>query len=232
MNDWLLLVLNLPGPNQTLRIRVWRELKVMGAASLRDGVYLLPAREPWRTALAAVADEVIAAGGSARVPAVAPGEDEEFVALFDRAADYGALLGEITALRESLTPLAAQDAQKQARKLRRSLAEVAEIDFFPGEAARQTGKALQQLEIAVSRILNPDEPHSIHTDVIPLRSEDHQGCVSERLEGCHGGAAPLDSSSDVTLASVGPSFRVCPALTLPRIGALISSPESEAPLCR
>jgi DNA-binding transcriptional regulator PaaX len=46
MNDnrpaWLLLITNLPGQNQTLRMRVWRALKAAGAGLLRDGVYVLP----------------------------------------------------------------------------------------------------------------------------------------------------------------------------------------------
>ena len=39
---WLILITNLPGPNQTLRMRVWRALKSAGAGLLKDGVYLLP----------------------------------------------------------------------------------------------------------------------------------------------------------------------------------------------
>ena len=46
MNDnssvWLLLITNLPGQNQTPRMRIWRALKAAGAGLLRDGVYVLP----------------------------------------------------------------------------------------------------------------------------------------------------------------------------------------------
>ena len=38
---WLLLITNLPGQNQTLRMRIWRALKAAGAGLLRDGVYVL-----------------------------------------------------------------------------------------------------------------------------------------------------------------------------------------------
>jgi len=42
---WLLLILSLPTENATPRMRAWRALKALGAAVLRDGVYLLPARD-------------------------------------------------------------------------------------------------------------------------------------------------------------------------------------------
>ena len=39
---WRLLVISLPSNRATPRMRVWRALKALGAAVLRDGVYLLP----------------------------------------------------------------------------------------------------------------------------------------------------------------------------------------------
>ncbi|MDB5026580.1 MAG: hypothetical protein JWO66_269, partial [Candidatus Eremiobacteraeota bacterium] len=42
--DWLLLVSTLPGQNGALRISVWRALKALGVANLRDGAYALPDR--------------------------------------------------------------------------------------------------------------------------------------------------------------------------------------------
>ena len=46
--QWLLLVLSLPTENATVRMRAWRALRAAGAAVLRDGVYLLPARDDCR----------------------------------------------------------------------------------------------------------------------------------------------------------------------------------------
>ena len=40
---WLLLVVSLPTPSATARMRVWRGLKSLGCMALRDGAYLLPA---------------------------------------------------------------------------------------------------------------------------------------------------------------------------------------------
>ena len=48
---WLVFLMTQPGKSPTPRIRLWRLLKGLGAAVLRDGVYLLPDREPLRQAL-------------------------------------------------------------------------------------------------------------------------------------------------------------------------------------
>jgi len=41
--NWLLLVISLPTSSATGRMRIWRALKALGCAALRDGAYLLPA---------------------------------------------------------------------------------------------------------------------------------------------------------------------------------------------
>ena len=50
-NSWLVFIMSQPGKSTTPRIRLWRLLKGLGAAVLRDGVYLLPHRETLRQAL-------------------------------------------------------------------------------------------------------------------------------------------------------------------------------------
>ena len=72
MNDneqpsWLLLITNLPGQNQTLRMRVWRALKAAGARLLRDGVYVLPQTAACRKIFDHQAAEIRAAAGSVHI---------------------------------------------------------------------------------------------------------------------------------------------------------------------
>jgi DNA-binding transcriptional regulator PaaX len=43
-SNWNVLVTSVAGQNGSLRVRLWRQMKALGAAALRDGVYLLPAR--------------------------------------------------------------------------------------------------------------------------------------------------------------------------------------------
>ena len=184
MNVWLELVLSLPTENATARMRAWRALKSSGAAVLRDGVYLLPQREACRALLEGVADDVRAAGGAAYLLRVGGdgdgtdagnGVDSNFVALFDRSADYAAVLADIAAARDGLNALSAHYTVKQARKLAKTLANLVEIDFFPGEARRQTEGALADLEAMAHRALSPHEPSAVARAIPRLVAADYRG---------------------------------------------------------
>ncbi len=172
---WLLLVLSLPTENATARMRAWRALRATGAAVLRDGVYLLPERDDCRAALEAVAADVQAGGGSTHLMRTDEPEGAGYTALFDRSADYAALLDEIRSAIDALDPEAAPEALKQARKLRKAFVGITATDFFGGEAQKQADAALQELELAASRRLAPDEPHSVRSAITPLRISDFKG---------------------------------------------------------
>ncbi|MES2088484.1 MAG: chromate resistance protein ChrB domain-containing protein [Pseudomonadota bacterium] len=154
---WLLLILSLPTENATARMRSWRALKACGAAVLRDGVYLLPEQGTHADTLEAIAEDLRRSDGMAHLLRTDSNEPE-FPRLFDRGAEFGALLAEITASRAQLSEANALDTLKQSRKLRKSFEQLAAIDFFAGEAQKQTGAALQALESDANRELSPDEP--------------------------------------------------------------------------
>jgi hypothetical protein len=136
--DWQLLIASLPTKPAAARMRLWRGTKALGCAALRDGAWLLPADSA--AELARLAQEVAAAGGGAEVLAVASEGEQtaRFVALFDRAADYGRLLTDIRAA-------SAKPDTKTAHALRREFKGIAATDFFPGEARRQAEAALAEL---------------------------------------------------------------------------------------
>lgn len=163
---YLLLVLSLPTENATARMRAWRALKACGSAVLRDGAYLLPDVADCRPTLAAVANDVRENGGSAYL--LTTDEDDGFAALFDRGAEFAALLGETQQIVAKLTSATLAETVKAARKLRKSFAGVAAIDFFPGEAQRQCDAALLELERAISRVQSPDEPEQAAGEVALL----------------------------------------------------------------
>ena len=175
MDLWLTLVLSLPTENATARMRAWRALKASGAAVLRDGVYLLPQQEACRSLLQAVAADVQAAGGSAHLLKVSADDGADHTALFDRGADYAALLAEITLAREALSADLALDTVKQARKLRKAFAGLSEIDFFPGEARRQTEAELAELEQQAQLALSPNEPRAVAGEVPSLDAAAYRG---------------------------------------------------------
>lgn len=173
---WLLLILSLPTENATARMRCWRALKTCGAAVLRDGVYLLPAGDPHAAALDSIAADLRRHGGTARLLQV-DHDGSEFIPLFDRGAEFGALLTELGAARASLTSTTALEVVRHCRKLRRNFEQLLAIDFFPGEAQQQACAALQALDDAARRVLSPDEPHAVPARIETLDPHDYQGRV-------------------------------------------------------
>lgn len=174
MKNWLVFVTSLPTENASARMRVWRMLKTSGAAVLRDGVYLLPDRPACHTLLSAMVAEVAGHGGSAWLLRAEEPEGAGFVALFDRSADYAALLDELQALRTALAADTAADTHKTLRKLRKSFQAWVAIDFFPGQAQRQAEHGLVLLEQACARALSPGEPQPLEAPLEALNPQDYQ----------------------------------------------------------
>ena len=154
-------------------MRCWRALKTSGAAVLRDGVYLLPDQGTCAATLATIAEDLLANGGTGRV---LPTDDMQgdFAQLFDRGAEFGGLLAELTQARAALQSTSAQDAVRQARRLRKAFEQLATVDFFPGEAQRQAMAALDALDDAIRRLQSPDEPHATLERITLLRRADYQ----------------------------------------------------------
>lgn len=170
-----LLILSMPTENATVRMRAWRTLKSSGAAVLRDGVYLMPARDECRATLDGVATDVRAGGGTAHLLSVEESNGAHYAALFDRSADYGLLLGDIRDVRSALSSDNALETLKQARKLRKSFAALDSIDFFRSDARAQTDATLQELELAANRALSPDEPHPVAQSIPARQIAEYQG---------------------------------------------------------
>lgn len=175
MKNWLTLILTLPTENATARMRTWRTLKASGAAVLRDGVYLLPDLDDCRATLHAVTADVTAHAGTAYLLHAEEPAGVSFKNLFDRRDDYAALLLDVQNAHAALDAAHALDETKRIRKLRKNFAAIEDIDFFPGEARNQADAALRELELAINRLLAPDEPHAVTGDIRPLTIKSHQG---------------------------------------------------------
>ena len=161
MDTFDALVLSLPARHGTLRVRLWRALKETGCGVLRDGVYLLPKGSPAAAMLGEMRREIVAAGGSAQVVEVSPKsarEAGELRGLFDRTAEYSALLREIEAVRSSFSRLGAARSRVAVERARRSVARLASIDFYPGEARRQAEAAAGRLGDDLQRAFPKGEP--------------------------------------------------------------------------
>lgn len=172
---WRLLVISLPSNRATPRMRVWRALKALGAAVLRDGVYLLPDSQSAHVGFTQQAQEIVRSGGTAQVLRVdAPGaeQDRQFRALFDRAGDYARILQNLRKLKSGLSPRRLAAAARTTRQLRRDYESIHATDYFPGPAAAQAGELLAEVEAA---LIAPGEPH-MQTGRIPrLQRKDYRG---------------------------------------------------------
>lgn len=156
---WLLIVLTLPTQNATARMRIWRGLKSLGCAALRDGAWLLPETVTTRPELEALADETRAAGGTAWVLRL-DAEDAQsaaFRGMFDRSSEYADLLADMAhfdPLAENVTT-----ANKTLKALRRRYETLVEQDYFPGAGKLEAEARLLTLEATLASRLSPNEPH-------------------------------------------------------------------------
>lgn len=176
--NFLALFLSLPAKAASDRMRVWRGLRALGCATLRDGVYLLPESETHCSALSAIAEEVQTAGGSGDIYLLS-GCDETGMAaltrLFDRGEEYGTLISQSDALRAELKQLPAAVAARRMQALTRRFEQLYPLDFFPGPAQQQAQAQLAALRQAYSQHLSPDEPNSGSGTPPRLARAEYQG---------------------------------------------------------
>lgn len=174
---WALLLVTLPTQPNAVRLRVWRALKSLGCAALRDGAYLLP-RE--RAALfEPLAAEVRAHGGQAGLFDLAsrsPDQEATLEALFDRSADYAQWREQADALAAALESLPESDARRRLRSVADALQAVRRTDHRPGAASAQAEAQLEALRQALEARHAPGEPAARAAQDLPrLDPRDFQG---------------------------------------------------------
>lgn len=163
MTTFQALLTSLPTGNSTIRMRAWRALRATGCAVLRDGVYILPAGSPRSAALAGIEAEIKAAGGfamTAELNLKSAAQLEHVRKLFDRSGEYGVLVARMLAAKSALQRLGKRKADTLIQRLRRSLDDLSEIDYFPGQACLQAREAMAALEHEAKQLRAPGEPHS------------------------------------------------------------------------
>ena len=159
LNMWALLIATLPTQPNAVRLCVWRALKGLGCAALRDGAYVLPAAQVGR--LDALAAEVRAHGGTAAVLALAPRDDAQradILAQFDRGEAYAQWRATALALQGGLDGLAEIEARRRLRGIAEALQTLHRIDYYPGAAAEQAEADLLALRHALDARFSAGEP--------------------------------------------------------------------------
>jgi hypothetical protein len=166
--QWQALVLTLPSNNATARIRIWRALKALGCAPLRDGAYLLPHTAQLEQELRALADECLRENGSAWLLAVQPQSEVDGAAyrsLFDRSADYAVFLSAVADASAALATATAQAITRTRRKLQREYEALRTTDYFPGQASSQAETAWTEFVSLSERSLSPGEPVPVEASI-------------------------------------------------------------------
>lgn len=176
--SWLLLIATLPGQAGSLRLRFWRQLKSVGAANLRDGVYLLPAQASLRPVLGALCEELIAAEGSAWIVDVlsqAPEMEQAWRSMFARSEAYREWRTALTTFLDGLAGMPETEARRQARQLRKDLEAISATDYFPDDQLDVARRAIADAETRLARQFAPDEPEAAAGVVPRLSLPDYQG---------------------------------------------------------
>ncbi len=146
---WLLLIHQLPSKPAYFRVKVWRRLQTLGAVTVKNAVYALPAGEQAQEDFAWLLKEIMDGGGEGMIceARLIDGlSDDDVRELFNaaRAADYDAVATDArrleTALRYGSVPAAAEVRSRFVR-LRAEVARIAAIDFF-GANGRETIEGL------------------------------------------------------------------------------------------
>lgn len=178
MLDWLVLTASLPTTPSGLRVRIWRALKATGCATLREGVYILPAGagtagELWAT------EQAIRDGGAdahmLQLRARDTTQEQGFRALFDRSALFADFAQALKLARQALKSADEPVQRKQLRTLDRQLQAIQAIDHLPGPAGARAAAGLASLRAEVERRLSPGEPAAGSGEVQRLDKAAFQG---------------------------------------------------------
>ncbi|MEQ1123626.1 chromate resistance protein ChrB domain-containing protein [Acinetobacter seifertii] len=170
-----LLISSLPTQNSTARMRVWRSLKASGAATVRDGVYLLPITHSEK--FEAIAQDVISEQGSAYIFQAEAPLNLEIISLFNRNEEYEAIRKQLVDLNQNQNENEKKELLKQVRKLRKSFDALVEIDYFPSEVQGQTLNELISLEHSIARLGETNEPVFTQAEIKRLLKKDYQNQV-------------------------------------------------------
>ena len=151
VGNWVLLLYRLPREPSTPRSSVWRKLRRLGAAQLADGLVALPEDARTREQLEWIAEEVLAAGGSAMLWRATPTTlaDERQVATAmtqERAREYRELIVRAQAALDAPLP----EQRRALRSLRGELRQIRRRDYFAAAGRDATVAAVDALAAVVA----------------------------------------------------------------------------------
>ncbi|MDI1283279.1 MAG: chromate resistance protein [Reyranella sp.] len=151
---WLLLIHQLPAKPAYARVKIWRRLKGLGAVTVKNSVYALPANAETQEDFAWLVKEIAELGGEAFVveAALVDGlSDGDVQALFDAARDEDYAAVATTARELAGTGVTHTELATQVARLRRQLDEIVAIDFFGADGREPAEGLVTGLEAGLHR---------------------------------------------------------------------------------
>ena len=160
ITSWLLVVATLPTDIPAARMRVLRTFDSLGAAVLRDGVFLLPENASNRQAVERLVEYIVMNAGSAQALKAAPLDPAQFEAfrqLFDRSSRYEDLTKTVESLKIGFGLADPSAISRVLHKQRREFEAIAALDFFPTPAQQRAQTALIAAERDVRELMFPSQ---------------------------------------------------------------------------
>jgi hypothetical protein len=177
---WLLIAMT-SGPQDSLRVRVWRELRRLGAVYLHNSVCLLPADPAVAAAVEDLARRVGDGGGRARIIRtllVDPDEEAQVTAeqQADRDREYGEVIERSAQFvdeihheidRDNATYTEVEESEADLARFERWLSTIKARDYFAAPRRSEAEAALADCRrllttfepAAMAADTRPDEPH-------------------------------------------------------------------------
>lgn len=155
--EWLLFVTQLPATPSSLRVTVWRRLRNVGAASLQNGVWILPLNKETSHFMERLLGLVKQNGASGQLlvvqefnPAVREDiltrfeadRDQEYDEFLEQCAGFIAELDKETR-RKKLTFAELEENEQSLQRLRKWIAKIQKRDFFKTKKSARAVAALQ-----------------------------------------------------------------------------------------
>jgi hypothetical protein len=180
---WFLLIHQIPPKPNYLRVKIGRRLQRLGAAAIKNSVYVLPRSDQAHEDFQWVAQEITEGGGEASICEarfVDGLSDGQIEGLFNaaREADYSEIAKEARRLESSFKGRKKVDEELRARieasvtRLRKRMSDIAALDFFGASGGQAAEALLSSLEQKLQESV---------ADVAPVVEE--PATSSEKLHG-------------------------------------------------
>jgi hypothetical protein len=173
--SWLVLMVSFPPHPSSLRVRVWRKLRALGAIPLRKSMYLLPPTPDNFERFQWLSQEVQKDGGEATFLSVDNVENmkrAEVIRLFQqvRDQDYRVLVERYRKVARGLDRKKASQGtarrNEELARLARELERIREIDFFDAPGYQEAKRLQETIEMR----LHPSQTDSPAEADLPMDS--------------------------------------------------------------